>query len=182
MENQEEILDNSNLKLDEQIDVQELISADKFIIFTILSFGLYGIWWMYKAWKFFQQKDKLDVMPAARAIFAIFFLTSLLNRINDYADEKGYHKKYYSVLLFFGYVFGNILAYLPNPFWVISFLSVVFLIPPFKALNFAKRNATDFIAREQTSLSGRQIGLVIVGVIWWGLVLLGLFMPNEFSQ
>jgi hypothetical protein len=30
-------------------------------------------------------------MPAARAIFSIFFLNSLYNKILDFAEEKGYN-------------------------------------------------------------------------------------------
>lgn len=42
------------------------------LIFTVLfitSFGLYGLWWMYKSWKLFNDKDKIDIMPAMRTLF-----------------------------------------------------------------------------------------------------------------
>ncbi|HEV8513771.1 MAG TPA: hypothetical protein VGQ59_10860 [Cyclobacteriaceae bacterium] len=176
MENQDLILDHEDLSLKSDIEPQRIISLSKFILFSILTFSLYELWWMYKAWRFFKQKDKLDVAPAARTIFCIFFLTSLMKIINDYANEKGYTKSYSPVLLFFGFLIGSLLAYLPEPFWLISLLSVVFLIPPFRALNFARRNSTDFVVEEQTSLSGRQIALVVIGVTWWGLALIGLFL------
>ncbi|MFW6711465.1 hypothetical protein ACODTS_06135, partial [Acinetobacter pittii] len=56
------------------IENLKIISVNKFIFLSLISFGLYPIWWMFKAWRFFLIKDKLNIMPAARAIFSIFFL------------------------------------------------------------------------------------------------------------
>lgn len=176
MENQEEILDANVSQPINKIEEQKIINLNKFIVLSIISFGLYPIWWIYKAWRFYQQKENLDIMPAARAIFSIFFLTSLFNKILSFAKEKGYEEHFYSVGLFIGFIVGNFLAKLPDPFWLISILSFVFLIPPFKALNYAKQNSNEFVVTEQTSYSGRQIGLIVVGIIFWGLVLLGLTM------
>ncbi|PZM07827.1 hypothetical protein DOL93_11035, partial [Acinetobacter baumannii] len=63
------------------IENLKVISVNKFIFLSLISFGLYPIWWMFKAWRFFLIKDKLNIMPAARAIFYILFLYSLFNRI-----------------------------------------------------------------------------------------------------
>ncbi|MDA3491284.1 DUF4234 domain-containing protein, partial [Acinetobacter sp. AOR33_HL] len=52
------------------IENLKIISVNKFIFLSLISFGLYPIWWMFKAWRFFLIKDKLNIMPAARAIFS----------------------------------------------------------------------------------------------------------------
>jgi len=176
MGNQNEILDNDNLDKNNDVEVQQIISLEKFIFLSIVSFGAYEIWWIYKGWRFYQQKEKLDIMPAARAIFSIFFLNTLFNKTLEFAKEKGYNQSYSSMSLFIGFIAGNLLAKLPDPFWLISILSFVFLIPPFKALNYAKQNSTDLIVTEQTSFSGRQIALIVIGLVFWGLLLLGLNM------
>ena len=98
----------------------------------------------------------------------------MLNDILKFAQQKGYNETYSSVLLFIGFFVGNFLAYLPDPFWLISILSFIFLIPAFNALNFIKQNSTEFIVNEQNSFSGRQMALIVTGIIFWGLVLLGL--------
>ena len=179
MENQDEILDNNVTQPINNIEEQKIINLNKFIILCITSFGLYPIWWIYKAWRFYQKKENLDIVPAARAIFSIFFLTSLFNKILSFAKEKGYGENFSSIGLFIGFFIGNFLAKLPDPFWMISILSFVFLIPPFKALNYAKQNSNEFVVTEQTSFSGRQIGLIVVGIIFLGLVLLGLTIGDE---
>ncbi|EXE34023.1 hypothetical protein J571_4043, partial [Acinetobacter baumannii 554515] len=67
----------SNQIKSNHIENLKVISVNKFIFLSLISFGLYPIWWMFKAWRFFLIKDKLNIMPAARAIFSIFFLYSL---------------------------------------------------------------------------------------------------------
>ncbi|MGC4021502.1 MAG: DUF4234 domain-containing protein [Cyclobacteriaceae bacterium] len=104
MEDQTTVSEN-NTTINNNIDVQKILSIDKFIILSIMTFSLYQLWWMYKTWRFFKQKEQLDIYPAMRALFSIFFLTSLFREINDYALEKGYTKKYNSVLLFLDFYF-----------------------------------------------------------------------------
>ena len=79
MENQDKILDSGDLETMDDVE-EQIISLNKFIFLSIISFGTYEIWWIYKAWKFFQQKEGLDIMPAARAIFSIIFLNTLFNK------------------------------------------------------------------------------------------------------
>jgi hypothetical protein len=117
-------------------------------------------------------------MPAARAIFSIFFLIPLFNKILEFALEKNYKSRYSSVMLFAGFIIVNIMARLPDPFWLISILSFVFFIQPFNALKFAKLNSTDMNVYEQVSFNGRQIALIIIGLIFWALVLLGLSLKE----
>ena len=60
MENQDEILDGSDLRNDD-VEEQKIINLNKFIFLSIISFGAYEIWWIYKAWRFYQQKEQLDI-------------------------------------------------------------------------------------------------------------------------
>ena len=172
MENK--ILITDNIVIENNVEEQNIISLNKFIILCFITFWLYNLWWTYKAWRFFKQKEKSNIMPAARALFGIFFLNSLFTKILELAREKGYKENYSSVSLFICFFISNILAYLPNPFWLITTLSFVFTIPPFKALNYAKENSTKFTVNEQKSFSGRQIVLLVFGLIFWALILLGL--------
>lgn len=178
MEIQTEALENS-LQSNIKIETQNIISLNKFVFLSVISFGTYEIWWIYKSWKFFKQKDELDINPIARALFAIIFFNSLLNQILDYAQEKKYTGSYSPSFLFFGFLISNLLSRLPEPFWLISTLSFVFIIPPFKALNFAKRKATEFTIVEESKFNTRQIILIVIGTIFWGLVLLGLNLENS---
>lgn len=154
----------------------EIVTLQKFIILSIISFGLYPIWWMYKTWKFFKEKDNLDIMPVPRAIFAIFFLNGLFNRIQDFAGSKGYTKTFSSVGCFLGVIGFNFAGKLPEPYFLISFLSFLFFLPGVEALNHGIRNSVAFDVRETESFNARQLILLILGGIFWVLVLMGLSM------
>ncbi|EPJ6601734.1 hypothetical protein LF332_001655, partial [Acinetobacter baumannii] len=49
----------SNQIKSNHIENLKVISVNKFIFLSLISFGLYPIWWMFKAWRFFLIKDKL---------------------------------------------------------------------------------------------------------------------------
>ncbi len=178
-------MDNNNDILDSDLSVtgnskQEeiIISENKFMFLCFISFGLYQIWWIYKSWKFFQQREKSDIIPAARAIFSIFFLNGLFNRILSYASEKGYGKEFSVTGNYFGYILFSMLSRLPDPFWLISLLNFTFLIPAFRALNYAKSNSSDITVIEQDNFTGRQIALISLGGVFWYLVVAVLFFGS----
>lgn len=156
------------------IENLKVISLNKFIFLSLISLGLYPIWWMFKAWRFFLIKDKLNIMPAARAIFSIFFLYSLFNHIKTYAKEQGYTNNFSSGWMYLAYLITFLLVYLPDPYWLISLCSIIFLIPAFKALNYVQKQLETTI--EQEKFNTPQIILTIIGSIMWLLIFISFFI------
>jgi hypothetical protein len=157
----------------DKIEINKL-SVNKFVILSIVTLGLYELWWIYKSWRFFQDKEKSDIMPAIRTVFSIFYLIALFDKILKLAKNNGYKHSYISVFLFVGFLIANLLVLLPTPFFLAAIISFVFLIPPFKALNFAVNYCEGFKVIEQSAFSKRQIFLLIIGVILWILVIVGI--------
>jgi hypothetical protein len=172
MDTSEQILDINIGEVNDKTEI-EVIDSGKFAILFILTLGLYGAWWTYKAWRFFKQKEDLDIMPAARAIFSIFFTYSLFSEIKDYAKENGYTNNYHSGLLFIGILVLTLLSRLPEPYFLIYALGFVFFIQPNNAFNFAIENSEEYKAT-RSGFSLRQIILVVVGGAFWALIILGL--------
>jgi len=170
-----EILD-SNLDFDVNKKEIALLSTTQFMVLYILSFGLYGIWWMYKSWKFFKEKDHLDIMPAARAIFAVIFIYSLFERIKQYAQTNGYTNDFSILLCVIGFILLNALSRLPDPYWLVSFLGGFFLIAPLNAMNYAIKHSDDFKGVDQQGFNSRQYAIILIGSIFSILVLIALFM------
>ena len=172
--NNDEVLDFSLPNNDESKPEYEIVGLYKFFLLSILSLGLYQLWWTYKAWKFFKEKESLDVSPVARAIFAIFFFHSLFEKIKTYANVYGYGASYTSGLLVAAIFILNILSRLPDPFWMLSVASVFCFIPPVSALNYAVQNSKEYAVVINNGLNYRQLALVIVGAIFWILIIIGL--------
>ena len=157
----------------------ELLPVKKFIFLFIVSLGLYNIWWMYKTWKLFKDREDSDIMPAARAIFAIFFLHSLFDKIQEFAKSTGYTQSFSSTAYFIGFVAFNMSSRLPGGLWVISFLSVLCLIPALEAFNYGIKHSGDYKVIEDDKFNQNQIILTVIGTIFWALAIIGMFNPTE---
>lgn len=165
---------DERLRTDPNIEPQRIVSLDKFIILSILSFGLYEIWWIYKAWLFFKQKENIDIIPTLRAIFSIFFLYGLLKKILFFAQEKGYEKEYRPEELYGCFILTNFLSQLPQPYYLISLATVIFLIQPFRAFNQTIRNSPEVAVIEQQYFSLRHIFIIVSGLFLWSSLIMGL--------
>jgi len=157
-------------------------STTNFIIFSIITIGLYPIWWTYKAWRFFKQKDGLDIIPPLRAIFTILFLYQLMERIKEYSSKQGFYENYSSGLLLVGCLVCNLSSRLPDPLFLVSIFLFVFLLQPYSALNRAiKEDEIAHLIIPQ-KLTTRQIIMVIVFSFIWLLILLGYLLPEDLSE
>jgi hypothetical protein len=175
METNQEVLDANIGENTYKVEI-ELIDSSKFIILFFASFGLYGIWWMYKTWDFFKKKDNLDIMPAARALFAIFFLYGLFEEIKSFARSNGYTGDYSSTGLFMGIIILNMASqFLPEPFFVVAFLAFIFYLQPFNAFNFAVENSQMYNVKSG-GFNIRQIVLLVAGGLMWTLMIIGIVM------
>jgi hypothetical protein len=178
-------MDNQNQILDDQfnshsdIDTQRVMSMNKFIFLSIISLGLYEIWWMYKAWKFYQQKEKLDILPGARALFSIFFMHSLYSKILTSAKSKGFEENYNPTFLFIMFFVLNFSSRLPYPYSFISIFSFIFMLQPFRAFNYYIQQLPEVQIEVETKLSNRQAILVVIGTLLWILSIIGLIYAPE---
>lgn len=165
---------DNNEKIGSSPQEINVLSINKFIFLCIISFGLYQFWWIYKTWKFFNEKDKLDINPAFRSIFSIFYLGGLFNKINNYSIQHGNPQTFSSTLNYIGFFILSFAGNLPDPYWLFSFLQILFLIPAFNSLKYGLKKDSAFKFKEESNLSTRQVVLIIICSIPWILVLLGL--------
>jgi antitoxin component YwqK of YwqJK toxin-antitoxin module len=163
------------LKLEQSFNI---ITVQKFIIFSICSFGLYTIWWQYKCWRFFNEKDDLDIWPVPRAIFPIFFLYNLLQRINKFSESKGLEKINQPFLIYITYCICVYSERLPYPFFLINFLAFLSLIQVVKVFNLALLSGR-YEYTETKQYSVQQISLILIGLVLWCFVMFGVFYSNE---
>jgi hypothetical protein len=70
------------------------VSEDKLMTLYILSFGLYGVFWFYKNWKYQEHLMDKKIHPVWRGIFSIFFAHSLFKRIDQQASHLEQRHKF----------------------------------------------------------------------------------------
>ncbi|WP_367865452.1 hypothetical protein [Pedobacter sp. WC2423] len=159
---------------DAAIEPQYLIKESKFLLLSILTFGLYPVWWIYKTWVFFIQRERSDASPAIRVVFNFFFLLPLLNRIRQFARQKAYQGNSYPLVSFILILGTSFCSIFPPPFFLICILTCVFLLPAVKALNYAIQQSPEILSYEDEGFRTRQMVLVVIGSIFWVLIVIGL--------
>ncbi len=59
------------------------IPVGRLVVMSILSGGLFPVYWIYKNFKFLKQTSDADIWPFWRAVFGVLFCHSLLRTIHD---------------------------------------------------------------------------------------------------
>ncbi len=65
-----------------------VVSPSKFLWLSVLTMGLYYIFWFYKNWKNQMLKTEENIWPVMRGIFSVFFTHSLFKRIATKLEDK----------------------------------------------------------------------------------------------
>lgn len=155
-----------------------IISTNKFLLLNLLSLNLYSIWWMYKAWVVIKHKEESDILPAVRAVFGLFFIYSLFQRIKDFAMQQAYLKDYSPILLYLAILVVNIVPAFPDlkeKFGILSLLASIFFVAPNEALNYAVLNSKEFSAEEEVGFNTRQLIGMFIGILLWSVYLDSMF-------
>lgn len=156
-----------------------LVSPTKFLILCVSTFGLYGLWWQYKAWRFFKQWQRTDTWPVARAIFSLFTFYELLETINRLARHSGGNTPLANPGgVAAGYVILSLLSRLPDPLGFIALGASYFVGQAYRAFRGAMLQAPAYGGYDQENFSTRQVILLAGCLVLWSLALVGLTMPD----
>jgi hypothetical protein len=156
------------------------VSATKLIVMSTFTFGLYQLYWFYQNWRHVKQYDKSNIVPAMRAFFGFFFCYSLFGRVKEEADDL----KIRSIpagWLAAGWMLITLLSRLPEPFWLVSLLAPVFLLPVQSCVNEINQHIAP--GHDSNSRFGAwNVVWMVVGSLFWLLVLVGLFYHPAATQ
>ncbi len=171
----------------EDKDLYFSVSPSKLSRLYIATLGIYGIYWFYKNWKIQKELKGMDVMPIPRSIFAVFYTHSLFNCISESIREKGvsstFNPKLMATIFVVLLVVGNLGSkigempdapnYLQASFFVSLLLSVYPLQEAQDAVNLINNDPFGF---RNSKYSWHNVLLIIAGVLFWFLALLGTFV------
>lgn len=170
----------------QQSTIQQFSNAQPvwhLVILSIATFGLYEVYWFYRNWKQFKLHKNLDISPGWRTvgllvpIYGLVLAYEQLRDIKDFTRAAGINKTYSPGWTLFTWLMLGALGLLPNPLSLLSPLSVLPLTTVQNVLNSYWEKEHPVLI-EKTELSRGQIALLIIGVIWWALVLVGTFIPE----
>ena len=139
------------------------VAAVKFVIFSIVSFGIYHVYWFYKNWKHVQARDRSGIRPFWRGIFCLIWCWPL---VRDIRAHGGALSPGWAGILPLLYIALNLTVRLPDPYWLLSLLSFLPLLPVVSAihqLNEAQGTRAPYYAR--CSITSIVLGLLGAGML-----------------
>lgn len=114
------------------------VSRLKFICMAVLTFGIYEIYWFYRNWAFVRDRDRVRIRPFWRAVCGPLWLQALIGDINERSGADVITKGQ-AVGLFLAYIVLSCLWPLPDPYWLVSSLSFLPLLPVVSQIAFLNR-------------------------------------------
>jgi hypothetical protein len=159
-----------------------LVSRTKLAVMWLSTLGLYQVYWFYRHWKLTKLRTRSDIWPLPRAIFALFFTHSLLRSVRLAAAEADVEPSFKVQASAWGFIVLSLLHRLPDPYWLVTMLSFVPLLPVQHTINETqRRNAPTADMNSGFTLANWVV--IAIGLVFWALVFVGLFVPEEaFSE
>lgn len=151
----------------------------KFIVLSVSTFNIYLLYWFWKNWRYVKERDKSSIIPWARSLFSIIWYYFLLADIYKHQDKGKLRLGFLPVLAFAYFLLVAGTSKLPDPYWLISLLSFVPLLPAviqIKAIN----GEISWALQRNSAFQGRHFVLVPVGLAAVLFVSAGAtnFIPN----
>jgi hypothetical protein len=152
------------------------VPVARVILLSIASCGIYEAYWIYKNWRYVKEKDRIDIQPFWRGIFAVFFCHSLFRKIHKDAGMGTDQAATFSAGgLATGWVIlvilGNLISQAGGIASVIAFLmpSYLFLVPVQNYVNSVTRKRNP--GAEYYGWSAGHILCLVLGLVVWALTL-----------
>ncbi|MFH1416414.1 MAG: hypothetical protein ABIH89_10065 [Elusimicrobiota bacterium] len=111
------------------------VSVKRLILFTLLTLGVYEVYWFYKQWSFVKHHIRPGIKPFWRALFSIFFCQGLFKTVKEYSFSKKLYPKFNPELMALIFVVLSFCWRLPDYYSVISLLAIIPVLIVQKAIN-----------------------------------------------
>lgn len=151
------------------------VSVPKLAIMSVATFNFYPLFWFYRNWKCAQRVGGETLNAPLRALFYPFTAYGLFRRIREHAAADGRHASLPAGPLATVLLSVSLTAGLPDPFWFVSLLVFVPLLPVQRVVNeMNARLAPD--ADTNASFTGWNIVALVLGTLLLLLAVAGLIL------
>lgn len=105
------------------------VSMWKFVVMSLLTLGIYDIYWTYYQWKRIRDREREELSPFWRTFFGFLWNFSLLPRIAASGAKHQVPVGWNGTALALGYLVSQFSLLLPMPWQMIGFVAFAPLIP-----------------------------------------------------
>lgn len=148
----------------------------KFVTMSIVTLGLYDIYWCYHQWVRVRDRGERDISPFWRAFIAPLWGFSLFPKVSEYARACQEPVSWSPGLLATAFLVLSITWRLPDPWWLVSLLAFVPLMPVVATIEEINRRSgsTEDV---NGSFSGENFVGGIIGSLVLLLAIIGTLFP-----
>ena len=153
-----------------------IVDTTKLILMTLSTLGIYELYWVYKNWKYIKAREQSKIMPFWRAFFAPLWVFSLGKKIKDHSAEVSINTDFNPDTIGIAYFIIGALWRLPDPFWLVCFLSFI----PLLTLQSAASQINQVLEVKRNkyyNFSTANYVILFFGGLFFLLVIIGSFMP-----
>lgn len=152
------------------------VSILKLIVMSTVTFNLYQIYWFYKNWRMAKERGE-DVIPFLRALFGVLFAYPLFKDIREQGRSASLVLVPSAGGLAFLFFLFQASWRLPDPAWLLGFLSVIPLA--IVQADIAKlHRALGLDPGINDRFTWQNILGVVLGGLWLVLMAIGLLLPE----
>jgi hypothetical protein len=150
----------------------------KLAVLSLCSFGIYDLFWCYRQWN--QERDRTGetLSPLWRAVFAPLWAFSLFERIHRRAMSNRLPADWSPNALAIAFLALNVTWRLPDPYWLVSLLTFLPIIPVQRTINTLNTKAAPETDRNDR-FSGPNLALLLLGGALLALAIYGTFVPVD---
>jgi len=154
------------------------VSVTKLVVLSLCTLGLYELFWFYKNWCLVRERETSNISPFWRAVFGYFFCYAMFRRVRDYPLESLMAPTLPAGLLAAGWIVTTLLWKLPDPYWLICYLAVLFIVPVQVAARRVNETAAPGHDPNAKFTTVNWITIVVGGVLLV-LIVVGSFLPES---
>ena len=153
------------------------VSLPKLALMSLATLGLYEIYWFYKNWKCMQENFGHKLNAPIRAFFFPLVSYPLFRQIRDHAAGAQLQSRLQAGPLALAVFLIAVLYRLPDPWWLVSLLGFLPLLPVQSAVNEINGKFAPGVDRNGR-FSGWNIAGMVAGGIVLALAVIGMFVPE----
>jgi hypothetical protein len=106
------------------------VSLPKLAIISFCTFGGYAYYWAYKNWCLIKAREQSSIYPIWRGwIFGPYFSYVCFARMRKYGEERQISGSPRMAVLAAALVICTLLVVLPDPYFLVSIFTFIFLLP-----------------------------------------------------
>ena len=154
------------------------VSLPKLAVLSVCSLGIYEIYWFYRQWRCVRQREQSNISPFWRGVFAVLFCYSLLRRIRETDVDAGLRNALPAGPLATGWILLTVAWKLPDPYWLLTYFAVVFLLPVQSHINHMNEAAAPG-HNANARFSAWNWVATVLGGLFVALGILGTFFPHR---